>query len=452
MRNVMILAAGKGTRMQSKKNKLVHKILGKEVVNYTVDLAKEVAQNIVAIVNDDDEETKKSIHGVKFAYQRERLGTANAVSSGLDLIEEGMLLILAGDTPCFKLETINGMLEYHRDNGSDLTVLGCEMEDPTGYGRLILENNQLVRIVEHRDANEQERKVKLINTGVMLFDVKKLKQHISEIKNNNAQKEYYLTDIIEIFNSYKYKVLSYITDDFNQTVGINSREQLSQAQEILLDRIRKHWLNKGVTMVMPHTIYIEPTVELSRDCIIEQGAILRGNTLIEEDVVIGAYSEIIDSKISNGTTIERSVIKNSTIGKNNIIGPYAYIRPNTTTMDSVKIGDFVELKNATIGSKTKVPHLSYVGDADLDESINVGCGTIFVNYDGVNKHRSHVGKNSFIGCNTNIISPVNLEEDTFIAAGTTITKDVPKGSLAIDKNNVVYKEDGYYHIKGKKDV
>ncbi len=444
----IILAAGEGTRMKSKYSKVLHKICNKPILEYVIESSKgaKFEKNIVVVGDNEDQVKakfkkdiifKKQNIGENFPY-----GTGYAVMQAVDEIaDEDTVLILYGDTPLIRKETISDFMNYHNENNLDATVLTSILENPFGYGRIIREDDgSISKIVEEKDATEKERQVGEINSGIYIFKGSLLKKSLKEINSNNAQNEYYVTDVIEILKNEGYKVGGYIVEDANDILGVNSRLQLSECESIMKNRINNYHMSQGVTLIDPNTTYIDSDVEIGRDTIIYPGVSIEGCTKIGEDCIIRNNSRIIDSKISDNVYIDSSVIEESTINKNSKIGPYAHIRPNSNIGEDVKLGNFVEVKNSNIGNNTKSSHLTYIGDSDLGENINVGCGVVFVNYDGKNKFRSSVGDNSFIGCNVNIVSPVKIATDTFIAAGSTITDDVEDGELAIARSRQINKK------------
>ncbi len=435
MTDTIILAAGNSTRIKSKKSKVLHEILGKKVLDYVVDLSAKFSDNIIMVLSPNAKEIEENYkkNSIKFAIQKEAIGTQNALKSGLHLVKGQNVLVMCGDTPCVKDDTIDKLFQEHKNNNNKLTMLSVLMDDPSSYGRVKRENGNVIKIVELKDATEEEKKIKEINSGIYLFDSSELIRLIDEVKNDNAQKEYYLTDLIEIFTRENLKIGALTIDDADEIIGVNNRVDLNKATKVLQDRINNYWMNMGVTMLDPSSIFIDYDVELSRDVLIKYSCEIKGATKISEDVLIGANTYIENSIIGTGTSIVNSTILNSTIGANNKIGPYSYIRPGTEIGNDCKIGDFVEVKNSKVGNNTKASHLSYIGDSDLGSNINIGCGAIFVNYDGKNKYRSTVEDNAFIGCNTNIVSPVRIKEGAFIAAGTTVTEDVDSNNLCIGR-------------------
>lgn len=431
----LILAAGQGTRMKSNSSKVLHKVLGKALVEYPILGAKSIgAEEICVIVGHKAEEVKEALgNEVTYALQKEQLGTGHAVMQALDFIEDAdEVLILCGDTPLITGETLGKMLDFHREHSNAITVLSAVMGNPTGYGRIVRnEEGSVLKIVEQKDATEEEKAIKEINGGMYAFDAKLLKYALSKLTNNNVQNEYYLTDTIEILLAEGHRVDAIAIEEVDDIAGVNSRVQLAEATRVMRDRINGKHMANGVTFIDPKNTYIEADVIIGKDTVIEPGCLLQGTTEIGENCFIGYNSKIKNTKLANNVEVECSVITDSFIDEGTHVGPFAYIRPNSHIGKNIKVGDFVEIKNATIGDGTKISHLTYVGDADVGENVNFGCGTVVVNYDGEKKHRTTVGDNAFIGCNTNLVSPVVVEENAYTAAGSTITKTVPANSLAI---------------------
>ena len=440
----IILAAGKGTRMKSKYPKVIHKVCGKEMVNHVIDVSKKSGvKDIVAILGHGCDVVKEKLPtDTMIAMQTEQLGTGHAVKMAKDYIkDEDTIVVLCGDTPLIKEETLKRLFDYHLENGYHTTVLTTEVDNPTGYGRIIRDENQdLLKIVEQKDANEEEKLVKEINSGIYCFNGKSLRESLDLLDNNNAQGEYYLTDTIQIMRNKGLKVGAYNGSTIEELMGVNSRVELSRAEDIMRKRINETHMVNGVTIIDTNSTYIEADVQIGNDTIVYPGAMLRGNTIIGSNCIIGMNSNITNSKIGDYTEIENSTIIDSIVGENTNIGPYAYLRPNSNIGNNVKIGDFVEVKNATIEDNSKASHLSYIGDAHVGKDVNIGCGVVFVNYDGKNKYKSVVKDGAFIGSNSNLVAPVKVEEKGFIATGSTITENVPQGALAIARERQVVKE------------
>lgn len=451
-RNVIILAAGKSKRMKSKTGKVMHKILGKEVVRYMVDLSENLGStNNVLVLNQEGEAVKKALQdkALRFATQEPQLGTGHALQCALDQLEEGPTLILMGDTPCIKEETLRALFDFHEAQGNALTVLTVEMSDPFNYGRILRSGDQVRGIREHRDCTETELAIKEINSGVFLLDRAYLHKYLPKLKNDNAQQEYYATDLIMLLSEDGEKVGAFKIFDEEQILGINSREQLWQATKVLQQRINQKWMQEGVTMLQPESIFIDATVTLGQDVTLLPGVILEGNCFIDEDSVIGPNVHMVDCTVGKACTVENSTMYHSSVGDHSTVGPFAYMRPGSMVGAHCKVGDFVEVKNSTMGDNTKVSHLSYIGDADVGANVNIGCGVVFVNYDGRNKFRTTVEDNAFVGCNVNLVAPVTVKKGAYVAAGTTVTDDVPEEALAIGRARASIKE-GWAKGKNKK--
>ncbi len=447
----IILAAGQGKRMESSNPKVLHKVCGKEMVNIVIDTVKKAQiEDINVVIGKSSDEVKKHTESrnVSYSFQEKQLGTGNAVLCAANFLKDkkGTVAIFTGDSPLIKEDTIKKMLSFHNESGYKATILTSLVEDSFGYGRIIREKSgEVSKIVEHRDCSEEELKVNEINSGMYCFDIESLTENLDKIHNDNAQGEYYLTDVIEILKSEGKKVGA-LPIPFEETMGVNSRVQLSEAERAMRERVNRIHMENGVTLIDADNTYIELDVKIGKDTIVYPGNVLQGSTVVGENCTLYPNSRIQNSTIQNNVTIQSSVILDSTIGESTTVGPFAYIRPQSIIGKSVRIGDFVEVKKSTIGDKTKVSHLTYIGDAEVGSGCNFGCGTVVVNYDGKKKNKTLIGNNSFIGCNTNLISPVKVNDDTYIAAGSTITDEVPEGALAvararqINKGNWVYKK------------
>lgn len=445
-RYAIILAAGQGTRMKSKLYKVLHPILGKPMLQYVLDALKQISvDRLVTVVGHGAEKVAETVgEQSKLVLQAEQLGTGHAVMQAEQLLkdEEGTTIVVCGDTPLITKETLENVFNYHESTNSKATILTTHINKPTGYGRIIRNDfGEVERIVEEKDATEEERKVTEINTGTYCFDNKLLFAALKQVTNDNAQNEYYLTDVIEILKAQGEKISAYVTEDADETIGINDRVALAEAEKIMRKRINEKHLLNGVTIMDPNSTYIGPDVEIEQDAVIYPGSVISGNSYIGADAIIGPHSEISDSSIGNETIVRQSAIESSKIGNKVQIGPYAHIRPNSSINDEARIGNFVEIKNSTIGMGSKVPHHSYIGDTTLGDHVNIGCGTITVNYNGKTKHRTEIGSHSFVGCNSNLIAPVKIADHAYVAAGSTITTDVPSDALAIARARQVNKEE-----------
>lgn len=451
----VILAAGMGKRMKSEIPKVLHKVCGKPLCHWVIDASNKAgAGKVVAVIGHKADIVRPQLEDkAEIALQTEQLGTGHAVMQATEYIKacSGYVVILNGDTPLVTAETIKSAINYHEELENSATVITAILDDSTGYGRIVRNSaGDVVKIVEQKDANASEIEIKEVNSGMYIFNADELLTALEKITPNNAQGEYYLTDTLEILIKEGKKVGAYSIDDNDEIRGINDKLQLSEANEIMQKRINEYHMANGVIMIHPQTISIEENVKIGADTVIEQNVILKGDTEIGENSVIGANSQIVNSKISSGVNVMCSVITDSSVETGTNVGPFAYIRPNSKVGKNVKVGDFVELKNASIGDGTKISHLTYVGDAIVGKNVNFGCGTVTVNYDGKNKYKTVIGDNAFIGCNTNLVSPVQVNKNAYIAAGSTITDEVPADSLAIARSRQVIKTDWTDKREGKK--
>lgn len=451
----LILAAGEGKRMKSETPKVLHKVCGKEMVNQVIDtIRKSGILDINVVIGRGAEKVKKATEsrGVHYSFQDKQLGTGHAVMCSSEFLEgkKGTVAVFTGDAPLISEESIKKLIEFHNAEGCKATILTSVVDCADGYGRIIRkENGEVCRIVEHKDCSSTELQVREINSGMYCFDIEYLLNSLGKLSNENSQGEYYLTDVIGILVAEGQKVGA-MPIPFEETMGVNSRLQLSQAEKVLRKRVNEKHMVNGVTLIDPEATYIDVDVEIGSDTIIYPGNVIEGNTVIGGKCMLYPGSRITGSVIGDEVTIQNSVVLNSRIGEKTTVGPYAYVRPDSVIGKSARIGDFVEIKKSVIGDGTKVSHLTYIGDAEIGRNCNFGCGTVVVNYDGTNKCKTIVGDNSFIGCNTNLISPVVVSEDTYIAAGSTITEDVPAGSLAIARAKQVNKEGWVYRKNSNK--
>ncbi|MCZ9661443.1 bifunctional UDP-N-acetylglucosamine diphosphorylase/glucosamine-1-phosphate N-acetyltransferase GlmU [Lactobacillus crispatus] len=446
---VVVLAAGKGTRMKSKLYKVLHKVCGKTMVEHVVDAAQGVSPaEIVTIVGTGAGDVEKVLADKsKFAFQEKQLGTGDAVMTAREELgdKDGATLVVTGDTPLFTTDTFNELFKYHAEKGNAATVLTAEAPNPFGYGRIIRDDQgNVLRIVEQKDGKPEELKVKEINTGVFCFDNKKLFEALKHVNNDNAQGEYYLTDVLEILRNSGERVGAYKMPDFSESLGVNDRIALAQATKTMQRRINEQHMRDGVSFIDPDTAYIDADVKIGNDTVIEGNVVIKGNTEIGSDCYITSGSRIVDSKIGNNVTVTSSNVEEAEMDDNTDIGPNSHLRPKAIIRKGAYIGNFVEIKKAEIGENTKVGHLTYVGDATLGKDINIGCGTIFSNYDGVKKFHTNVGDHAFIGAGSTLIAPINVADHAFIAADTTVTKDVNKYDMAIGRGRQVNKPD-YWH-------
>ena len=425
--------------------KVLHKVCGKPLSKWVIDASKAAGADKVCAVVGHKAETVKEVLGdvCEFALQAEQKGTGHAVMQAIDVIKnsKGEVVILNGDTPLITAETINKAIEYHKNNGNQATVITAILDDATGYGRIVRDNDgSVLKIVEQKDASEEEKKINEVNSGMYVFDAQSLVYALDKITPNNAQGEYYLTDTLEILLSAGKKIGGYAISDNDEIRGINDRVQLNEAEKIMQKRINEYHMRNGVTMRNPESVYIEDGVEIGNDTEICQNVTIKSGTKIGSDCVIGSGSMLDRAVIHDGVDVLSSVILESEVDEGTHVGPFAYIRPNCHVGKEVKVGDFVELKNSNIDDGTKISHLTYIGDSDVGKRVNFGCGTVTCNYDGKKKYRTTIGDDCFVGCNTNFVSPINVGDGVYIAAGSTITEDIPENSLSIARARQVNKE------------
>ena len=449
--SAIILAAGNGTEMKSEKSKVLHEICGKPMVKYVYDAVENAgAKKIITVVGHMSDEVKQCIGEDKdYALQDKHLGTGHAVMCAIPQINDGdCCIVLTGDAPLITEETIKKAVLWHTEKRFAATVITAKSKNPFGYGRIIRDENMNVKnIVEEKDATASQKIVNEINSGFYCFDAALLRAALSEIKPKNLQSEYYLTDTIAILIDMGYNVGAYVLDNPDEIMGVNNRVQLADAEKIMRRQILCLHMIEGVTIKDPGSTYIEHGVKIGRDTVIEPGCVIKTGSIIGKNCVIGPYTTIENCKVGDGTKCIHSVVCDSKIGDNVNIGPFAYIRPDCNISDNVKVGDFVELKNSNIGTGTKISHLTYVGDSDVGDKVNFGCGPVTVNYDSKNKHRTTIGDNAFLGCNTNLVAPVTVGDNAYTAAGSTITENVPKDSLGIGRARQCNKLDW---VKNKK--
>ncbi len=451
--HAIILAAGKGTRMKSLNNeisKVGFEVLGKPLINWVLDAAQsEITGRTVVIVGFGGNHAAKLVEGkAEIAWQHEQKGTGHAIMQTAPLLEKekGHTLILSGDVPLITNSALKAMIEEHRNGGFDLTVLTAKPEDPFGYGRVIrTTNGEVLKIVEQKDLEGDEHLVDEVNAGMYIIDNQKLFAELVNLKPNNKQGELYLTDVIGLFKERGYKVGAHVLKNAEEMLGTNDRVQLAEAAELLKKRInRQHMLN-GVTIEDPNNTYIGPDVTIGQDTVISPNTVILGKTSIGVNNHLGPSTFLENMKIGDNNEIIQSHLVDSEIRNGVKVGPFARMRGHALVEDNVRIGNFVELKNSHFHEGVKASHLSYLGDAEIGTKTNIGAGTITANYDGVNKSRTTIGKNSFIGSNATLVAPLKIEEGSYVAAASIINKDVPKDSLAIARCRQETKE-GYANI------
>ncbi|AFY74605.1 UDP-N-acetylglucosamine diphosphorylase/glucosamine-1-phosphate N-acetyltransferase [Synechococcus sp. PCC 7502] len=449
---VAILAAGKGTRMKTDLPKVLQQLCGRSLVERVLESAATIAPNRQLVIVGHKKEIVESalahIPSLEFVTQSPQLGTGHAIQQLLEPLKDftGDLVVLTGDTPLLRPETIQNLVSVHQQRQASATVLTAQLPDPTGYGRVFCNQDFVIeRIIEHKDCTEPQRLNQRVSSGVYCFNWQELAIALPKLTSNNAQKEYYLTEVFDYLET----VIALDAVDFEESFGINDRLQLAHAHQVIQSRTKERWMRAGVTMILPETITIDDTVELDVDVIIEPQTHLRGKTKILAGATIGPNSFITNSTIGHNCQVSYSVIEDSEIGADSKIGPFSRIRGASVVGDRCRIGNFVELKQAKVGSKTNAAHLSYLGDVTLGSQVNVGAGTITANYDGFAKHQTVIGDRTKIGSNSVLVAPIQIGDNVNIGAGSVVTKDVEANSLVIARAPQVVKPD-YYDAQGKK--
>ncbi|MCL4386030.1 MAG: bifunctional UDP-N-acetylglucosamine diphosphorylase/glucosamine-1-phosphate N-acetyltransferase GlmU [Cyanobacteria bacterium] len=457
--NVVILAAGKGKRMISSKPKVLHNIIDKPMLYYILkETYKLNPENIYVITGYKheilEEYLKNNFPKVIPVYQKEQLGTGHAVSLVKEYInkKQGSIFVLAGDCPLIRSETLTKLISQHEKGNYSCSLLTAMVDNPSGYGRIIKNQAQeIIKIIEESDATAEEKLIKEINPSVYCFETKALLNNISSLNSENNQSEYYLTDIIEKFVKNNLKVSSFLIDDNSEIFGVNDRAQLSVAEKLMRRRINEKFMSSGVTITDPDSTYIGADSIIESDAVIQPFSFIFGKSVIKKDCIIGPFAQIYDCEIDSGTVINSAVIKNAKIGKNNNIGPFSYIRPGTMTKENVKVGGFCEVKKSIVGKNSKIPHLSYIGDSEIGENVNIGASSVTCNYDGYRKNKTIIGDNVFIGSDTMLVPPVQIGNGVIVAAGSVITEDVPDNAMAISRGRQINMPDGAIKYRKKKE-
>ena len=432
--------------MRSSLAKVLHEVGGRPLVGHVLHAASALQPDVMCVVVGHQRERVREWLGahapeVRTAVQDVQHGTGHAVRVALEdlaaqdvVVREGAVLVTTGDTPLLTADTLAALYEVHTSTGAAATVLTAELADPAGYGRILRgTDGQVLGIVEHKDATHEQRAVREINSGIYCFELGLLRNALGRLTTNNAQGEEYLTDVLSILREDGHRVSAHIAADAHEVMGVNDRVQLAETGALLRDRTNRHWMREGVTIIDPATTWIDPAVTLERDCVIERNTHLAGTTTIAAGAHIGPDTTLIDCTVGEGARVNRVHAEGADIGPRAAVGPFTFLRPGTVLAEKAKAGAYVEIKNAHVGRGSKVPHLSYVGDATIGEDTNIGAATIFVNYDGVNKHRSVIGNGVRIGSDTMLVAPVTVGDGAYTAAGSVITEDVPAGSLAVGR-------------------
>ena len=442
----IILAAGKGTRMKSDLPKVLHKVAGISMLEHVFRSVNAIdPEKTVTVVGHKAELVEQVLAGqTDFVRQTEQLGTGHAVMMAEPVLENltGQTLVIAGDTPLITGESLKNLIDFHINHKNVATILTAEADNPFGYGRIVRnQHDEVLKIVEQKDASDFEQQIKEINTGTYVFDNARLFEALKNINTNNAQGEYYITDVIGIFRENGEKVGAYTLKDFDESLGVNDRVALATAEGIMRRRINQQHMVNGVSFVNPHATYIDVDVEIAPEVQVEANVTLKGQTKIGAETILTNGTYIVDSVIGERTVITNSMIEESSVADGVTVGPYAHIRPGSSLAKDVHVGNFVEVKGSSIGENTKAGHLTYIGNSEVGANVNFGAGTITVNYDGQKKYKTIIGDNVFVGSNSTIIAPVELGDNSLIGAGSTITKDVPADAIALGRGRQINKED-----------
>jgi bifunctional UDP-N-acetylglucosamine pyrophosphorylase/glucosamine-1-phosphate N-acetyltransferase len=438
----VILAAGEGKRMRSRVPKVLHQLCGRPLISYPLRLARTLADSVVMVVGPGADGVRALADGVTIVEQRERLGTGHAVLQARDVCpDRGPLLVLAGDMPLLLLETVERLVEHHRATGAAATVLTATVERPQGYGRVLRQGGRVKRIVEERDATDDEKKVAEINTSVYCFDAQRLWPALADVKPDNDQGELYLTDVIGLLARAGHRVEAVGVGDPVEALGVNDRRQLAGLAVIQRRRILDRLMTEGVTVLDPATTYVDDTVVVGADTTLHPGVVLEGATTIGEDCVIGTGSHVSSSRLADGVRLKPyCVITESEVQEGAELGPFCHLRPKVVIGPRAKVGNFVELKKSRLGRGSKANHLAYIGDATIGEDVNIGAGAITCNYDGFAKHETTVQDGAFVGTNVSLVAPITIGAGAYIGSGSVVTKDVPADALAVERSQQTVKE------------
>ncbi|WP_247948555.1 bifunctional UDP-N-acetylglucosamine diphosphorylase/glucosamine-1-phosphate N-acetyltransferase GlmU [Streptococcus gordonii] len=442
----IILAAGKGTRMKSDLPKVLHKVAGISMLEHVFRSVNAInPEKTVTVIGHKAELVEQVLAGqTDFVRQTEQLGTGHAVMMAEPVLENltGQTLVIAGDTPLITGESLKNLIDFHINHKNVATILTAEADNPFGYGRIVRnQHGEVLKIVEQKDASDFEQQIKEINTGTYVFDNARLFEALKNINTNNAQGEYYITDVIGIFRENGEKVGAYTLNDFDESLGVNDRVALATAEGVMRRRINQQHMVNGVSFVNPDATYIDVDVEIAPEVQVEANVTLKGQTKIGAETILTNGTYIVDSVIGERTVITSSMIEESSVADGVTVGPYAHIRPGSSLAKDVHVGNFVEVKGSSIGENTKAGHLTYIGNSEVGANVNFGAGTITVNYDGQKKYKTIIGDNVFVGSNSTIIAPVELGDNSLVGAGSTITKDVPADAIALGRGRQINKED-----------
>jgi bifunctional UDP-N-acetylglucosamine pyrophosphorylase/glucosamine-1-phosphate N-acetyltransferase len=455
-RHAVVLAAGKSTRFKSEKPKLLHQLCGKPLVCHLLDrLGALDVGRIIVVLGHGSESVREALsdYPVDYALQEEQLGTGHATMCAAPALKdlEGSVLVLYGDTPLISQDTLRRLYETREKEEADEVILTVETPEPQGYGRIVRDGDGVpARIVEEKDTSPEEKLIREINAGFVCFQIRTLLQHLPLLSNRNAAGEYYLTDILALLRERGKKVVTVPALSVLETVGINSREELSRVESLLRAEIASKWMREGVTILNPATVYIDPDVTIGPDTVIYPGVLIEGKSQIGRSCTIHSGCHLLDAVLEDNVVVDHcSVIRRSGVGRGTTVGPFAHLREHASVGENARIGNFVEVKKSTIGDGSKAAHLAYLGDATLGKDVNIGAGTITCNYDGVNKNKTVIEDGVFVGSDSQLVAPVTIHQGAYVAAGSTITEDVPADSLAIARGRQVNKK-GWVAAKGKK--
>jgi bifunctional UDP-N-acetylglucosamine pyrophosphorylase / glucosamine-1-phosphate N-acetyltransferase len=439
---VIVLAAGEGRRMKSATPKVLHAMCGRTLLGHVLAAIEPLqAERLLVVLGHERPQVEKFLAEAaphaQVVVQEQQLGTGHAARVAIESVADltGTVLVMHGDTPLFTTTTLSSVLERQAANGALATMLTAKMPDPFNYGRVVRDaDGHVTAIVEERDADERIREIDEICTGVYAFDAAILREALERIAADNAQQEEYLTDVIGLLVAEEKPVVSVVADDWQETLGVNDRAQLAEARRIMRDRIVAHWMREGATITDPQTTWMGVGVRLEPDIVIHQNTQLHGSTVIRTGAVVGPDCTLTNTTVDRDATVVKATCDGAEIGAGATVGPYSYLRPGTRVGAGGKVGGFVETKNADIGDGAKVPHLTYVGDASVGAGSNIGAGTVFVNYDGVDKHRTSVGEHAFVGSGTMLVGPREIGDGAYVAAGSVVTEDVPPGDMAVARS------------------
>ena len=450
---IVILAAGKGTRMKSRKAKVLHSVGGSTLTEHVLRAVLPVSKNVLVVVGHQAEDVKSVLKDVAFIEQKEQLGTGHALLCAKEALAgfTGDILVLPGDVPLIQTETIQTFLRFHREGKFLASVLTAEIANPHGYGRVVRRNdNEIEKIVEHRDASPEIQRIAEVNTSIYVFNVPALFEALARVRNDNAQSEYYLTDVIGMLSEARGKVGVWKAPQAEEMLGINTRQELAFTDHVFRRRKCESLMAQGVTIMDPASTFIDADVKIGSDTVIFPSVQIFGSSVIGEDVTIRSFTRLMNAQIGARTTVlEGCMVDDSRVGEDVTMGPFARLRPGVVLADDVKVGNFVEIKGSSLGKRTKAMHLAYIGDATIGSDVNIGAGVITVNYDGTKKYKTTIDDNAFVGSDSQLIAPVRVGEGGFVAAGSTITSDVPAEALAIGRGRQVNKENRAPHRRKK---